>query len=208
MQRSNDHEEREDSVWVNFQENNCEVMFWLCTDLLMMSPLLAQVNPASDEGTAWQGPGCRHEAGHCKCCREEVRGSVGHGGARALHQRGLAEELEAEAATWVLLSHLYADANLRVPAGWGGPPLAGAGSAATTSQRAASEIASDPALNRCMPPPPPPSSSPSSCPSSFFFLPHEARGGVASGHAQERKDWEWKAVCLGPRASGKSLLHP
>ena len=69
-------------------------------------------------------------------------------GLRSIRLQELVTDLDAEAATWRLLFTLHGIPEMGFPAGAGGPPLHGCGSAQRTSQRIASIVEADPELNR------------------------------------------------------------
>ena len=61
-----------------------------------------------------------------------------------------ASALDAEAATWHLLWHLYGVTDRAFPAGLGGPALDGVGGLCTAAQRIADAVAQYDDLNRCV----------------------------------------------------------
>ena len=67
--------------------------------------------------------------------------------ARALRLQEQAAALDAEAATWQLLWHLYGVRDATFPAGNGGRPGPGSGQILTVAQRAAGILAEDEKLN-------------------------------------------------------------
>ncbi len=69
-----------------------------------------------------------------------------HRPARNMHLRALAEELEAQAATWQLLFCLHCDE--AAPAGDGGMALRDAGGAALYRQKQADAVVTQPELAR------------------------------------------------------------
>lgn len=67
---------------------------------------------------------------------------------RSIKLQGVAADLDAEAATWRLLSTLHGILEPTFPAGAGGPEASGVGGAQTAQQQSADRISSDPDLNR------------------------------------------------------------
>lgn len=68
---------------------------------------------------------------------------------RALHLQEMAAALDAEAATWRLLWHLYGANASNYPGGAGGPKLPGCAGAPTVAQQIAAVLEQDADLNRC-----------------------------------------------------------
>jgi len=64
--------------------------------------------------------------------------------------RWQASTLDAEAATWQLLWHLYGVTEREFPAGLGGPALDDVGGLCTAAQRIADAVAQFDDLNRCV----------------------------------------------------------
>ncbi|KAK9814142.1 hypothetical protein WJX72_001215 [[Myrmecia] bisecta] len=79
--------------------------------------------------------------------REQAR-SQQHRGNRYIHLRSLADSLEAEAATWQLMLHLYGNKAMDYPGGNGGLRLTDCGGKASVRQRVADIVGQDEALNR------------------------------------------------------------
>lgn len=79
--------------------------------------------------------------------REEAASQL-HAGARYARLEGDSQELDLEAATWLLLYHLYGVPDRAFPGGLGGPAAAGCGAARTYQQKAADLLAQDDVLNR------------------------------------------------------------
>lgn len=85
-------------------------------------------------------------------CREQAAGQQQRHGARSLRLLELAEDLEAESATWRLFWTLHGVADSSYPGGGGGALISGAGSSQTSRQKAAELLEHDQSLNQCASP--------------------------------------------------------
>ncbi len=81
-------------------------------------------------------------------CREER--SRPHQGIRMMRLQEQEQDLHAEAASWKLLAALHGNQDLTYPGGLAGVGLQGCGKAMPTKQLAASLIAGELDLNRCI----------------------------------------------------------